>query len=131
VRGALGLAAWALVSTVSGYDTAAAAFLTTAAWFEASTRVYIPAFAVYAAGKNIWLNGRDRGYLGRLAVTVLATLFVLGSMSPVPLRERGGAIAAAVKAATVAGCFKALFRRIVSLISFRNIFSVRPRKFLN
>lgn len=57
-RGALGFAAWALVATTSGYDSAAAAFLTAAAWFEASTRVYIPAFAVYALGKHVWLGGR-------------------------------------------------------------------------
>ncbi|BEI83424.1 hypothetical protein CcaverHIS002_0400280 [Cutaneotrichosporon cavernicola] len=123
VRSALGFAAWALVATVSGYDTAAAALMTIASWFEGSTRVYIPAFAVYAVGKNVWLNGRDRGYLGRLAVTVLATLFVLGSMSPVPLRERGAAIAAAIKVTSVSGCIRALLRRVASIISFRNIIS--------
>lgn len=58
VRGALGFAAWALVATTSGYDLAAAALMTAAAWFESSTRAYIPAFAVYALGKHIWLGRR-------------------------------------------------------------------------
>ncbi|GMK58569.1 hypothetical protein CspeluHIS016_0600110 [Cutaneotrichosporon spelunceum] len=123
VRGAIGFAAWALVATVSGYDTAAAAFMTAAVWFEKSTRVYIPAFAVYAVGKNVWLNGRDRGYLWRLAATVLATLFVLDSMSPVPLRERGAALAAVIKAASVSGCIRGLLRGAASRISLRNILS--------
>lgn len=52
----IGLMAWAILAACSGHDGAAAATIAAAWWSERGMGVYIPAFAVYAVGKRIWLG---------------------------------------------------------------------------